>query len=266
MPHKIIVAGSGSFIAQHWRGMSALDHLHVGRHGLDGVTACASDVIVNCATPPEFKTAPYKESIDYDLAAARLAADVGARFVMLSTRKVYAPQAGLVSLTESSTVGPVDRYGENKLQSEERIQSLLGERCIILRIANVYGNELGRRSFFGLAMTRLKTENRIVLDVSPFTARDFIPVQRLGVLLDAICNSRIHGVYNVGSGVALPLGRIAQWLIQGYGRGALEIVDVSERDAFVLDVSKLRESLGINMPIYNFEPDIRALGQHLNNE
>ena len=39
---------------------------------------------------------------------------------------------------------------------------------------------------------------------------------------------------NVGSGIALPTGRLALWVLEGYGRGELVIEAPHEHDAFVL--------------------------------
>jgi len=266
MRSNVLVIGSGSFIAKHWRQISSLDQRHVDRHGVADLSTAPVDVVVNCATSPDFKATTYDEALDLDLRAARLASKHGAHFVMLSTRKVYAQSKTLVALDEESTLGPSDQYGSNKLESERRIQALLGDRCTILRIANVFGFELGRRSFFGLAMTKLKHEKRIVLDVSPFTARDFISAHHLGRILDGICAKRPSGIVNVGSGHALQLGRIAQWLIEGYGAGALEVIDVAERDAFVMNVAKLDSIVGTGFSSHDFESNIRLIGKQLTDE
>ena len=52
------------------------------------------------------------------------------------------------------------------------------------------------------------------------------------------------GVLNLGSGVPLPTGRLALWLIEGHGRGRLVVDSPEERDAFLLDTSSLRGLLG----------------------
>jgi UDP-glucose 4-epimerase len=44
--------------------------------------------------------------------------------------------------------------------------------------------------------------------------------------------------------VPLPVGRLALWLIEGFGRGRLVIEDPTERDAFVLDTRRLQGLLG----------------------
>ena len=44
---------------------------------------------------------------------------------------------------------------------------------------------------------------------------------------------------NVGSGIGLPTGRLALWILEGYGRGELVIASTEEKDAFVLDIARL---------------------------
>lgn len=266
MSLTVLVVGERSFIAGHWRAGSGHAITAVPHDGLPALAARHFNVVVNCAAAPALKNGAYSEADDCDLAAARFAARHDSHFVMLSTRKVYRPSAQRVLLDETSPLGPDGWYGENKLESERRITALLAERSTILRIANVYGHEYGRRSFFGLAGTRLRTEGRIVLDVSPFVERDFVPMPMLAGLLDSICEARPGGIYNVGSGRGLPLGRIAQWLIQGYGRGVLEVVDPAERDAFIINPGKLLARLALPSLQHDFETDIRSLGRRLHDE
>jgi len=266
MTRKILVVGSRSFIASHW--CADTEHLitAIPHDGLDALSSQPFDVVVNCAAAPALKAGAYQEAHDCDLAAARRAADRGAHFVMLSTRKVYRPSVTRLILDEASPLGADGWYGENKLESERRVTALLGERCTILRIANVYGREYGRRSFFGLACSRLKDEGRIVLDVSSVVERDFLPMPMLAGLLDRICERLPAGTYNLGSGHSLALGDIARWLIEGYGRGVLEVTDDTERDAFVMNPGKLLASLGLPALRHDFESDIRSIGRQLHDE
>lgn len=266
MTCHILVVGSGSFIARHWVDVTRHRITAVPHRALETVAGQHFDVVVNCAADPALKAGPYAEQHDRDLRAAQLAAEQGSHFVMLGTRKVYQPSNAGIVLDEASPLGPDGWYGHNKLESEQRVARLLGKRATLLRIANVYGREYGRRSFFGMATTRLRDEGRIVLDVSPFTKRDFIPVSLLCELLDAVCAVRPAGVHNLGSGIGLPLGRIAEWLIQGHGRGVLEIVDTLERDAFVMNPAKLLQALGLPTLNPELEPDIRSIGRQLHDE
>ena len=49
---------------------------------------------------------------------------------------------------------------------------------------------------------------------------------------------------NVGSGIALPPGRLALGVLEGCGRGELVIASPREHDAFVLDVGALTRCYG----------------------
>lgn len=266
MIQKILVIGERSFIARHWLADTRHSILAIPHDGLEALQPQLFDVVVNCAVAPALKAGAYREADDFDLIAARYAADTCSHFVMLSTRKVYQASARRIVLDETSTIEPDGWYGENKLESERRIAATLGERSTILRIANVYGHEYGRRSFFGIASSKLKNEGRIVLDASPFVERDFVPMTMLAGLLDQVCEQQPSGTYNLGSGYGLPLGRIGQWLIQGYGRGALEITDLAERDAFVMNPGKLLASLSLPPLHHDFETDIRSIGRQLQDE
>ena len=80
--------------------------------------------------------------------------------------------------------------------------------------------------------------------MSPFVTRDFLPVQTCARLLTQIALAPPGGILNVGSGIALPTGRLALWVLEGFGRGALVIESPEERDAFVLDVGRLTRRYG----------------------
>lgn len=263
MSPTLLIAGGSSFIAAALAHCTRLPARSISRHDDVAVAARGASVVINALTDPRMKDAPYAEAHDRDLAAARAAYDAGAHFVMLSTRKVYVPGAPHSQLDEDAALGPRCRYGENKLETERRVSALLGERATILRLGNVYGWEPRRRSFFGIAMDRLLNEGRIVLDVSPFTCRDFISVERCAMLLDAVCAARPEGIYCVGDGHALPLGRVAQWLIEGYGSGRLEIDDVGERDGFTMIPTRLHDRLGFTPPADDHAVRIRSLGCRL---
>lgn len=266
MSCRILVVGASSFIARHWLAATRHAAAAVRHDGLVAVAGQPFDVVVNCAMSPALKSAPYREADDCDLRAARDAAEIGSHFVMLGTRKVYRPSAVPVLLDEQSPLGPDGWYGENKLESERRVSALLGERCTILRLANIYGREYGRRSFFGIASTRLRDEGRIVLDTSPEVERDFLPVAALAALLDRVCEQRPPGIHNVGSGIGLPLGQVAAWLIQGHGSGVLEVSDTTARDAFTMNPAKLLRSLQLPPQLHDFESDIRNIGRLLKDE
>ncbi|MFO1039132.1 MAG: NAD(P)-dependent oxidoreductase [Geminicoccaceae bacterium] len=175
----------------------------------------------------------------------RLAAALGERdvaFVSLGTRKVYAPATQ--PLAEAAPLGPIDRYGEQKLALEHRLRTILGQRLTTLRIANVIGFEPGRRSFMGAMLGGLAREGIVRFDMSPFTRRDFVPVQVVGWLIATLLDAPPGGVLNLGAGFSIECGRLALTLIESYGAGALLIDDPRERDAFELDIARLSALTG----------------------
>lgn len=243
---EILVVGRNSFLAGGLiaalppERLRPVRHDEVDRPGLLDRVAC----IVSFAKDPAIAAPGYAVERDVDV---RLAARLGDRpvaFIIMSTRKVYAPSTE--ALAEDTPLGPTDAYGRNKLALEERLRAVLGERLTVLRVANVFGDERrpGRRSFMALVLDRLRREGRIVFDMSPFTPRDFLPVEAFGRIAVRIALDPPGGVLNVGSGIPLAAGRLAHWVLTGYGGGRLVATTAAERDAFVLDVRRLRARYG----------------------
>jgi UDP-glucose 4-epimerase len=193
---------------------------------------------------PALGTDAWRPEDDPELVLARRAASGHQAFVTLGTRKVYAPS--LVALNETDRVGPVERYGQQKLELEHALLAVLGPRLTRLRLANIFGFEtsVGRTTFMAAMLAGLARRDEIRFDVSPFVRRDFLPIEFCAPWLAELTRHPPGGVLNVGSGVPLPVGRMALWLIEGHGRGRLVIDRPDERDQFVLDTRSLKGLLG----------------------
>ena len=265
----LLVVGQNSFIGSHLlsilpkEGVGAVSHQDLDRPGLlDGV-----GVVINAARHPGSSQTNYDlERLDPDI---RLAKRIGERdidMIMLSSRKVYAPSDQ--PLAESSPIGPTDAYGANKLLAEQRSRALLGERLTILRLANIFGDERvpGRRSFLAMLLNRLADENQIRYDMSPFVERDFLPVDILANLLSAIVREPPGGIMNVGSGLPLPTGRLALWIMEGFGGGELFIDSFEEKDRFVLNIDALQAQFGRPCSLDDLKLRCLDLGKRLRAE
>ena len=216
---------------------------------------------------PALGTDAWRLEDDPELALARLAAPAHVSFLSLGTRKVYAPSGG--PLTETDRVGPVDAYGRHKLALEHALAELLGRRLTRLRLANIFGFEraTGRSTFLATALSGLARREEIRLDLSPFVCRDFLPVAACAAWLAAVARRPPGGILNVGSGIALPVGQLALWLIEGYGRGRLIVDSPAERNSFVLDTRNLKALLGgASCSPASLRADCIALGQRLRAE
>ena len=261
MPGRVLAVGRHGFLARH--ALQALDpgevravgHDEIDRPGLlDGVGAVVNFCRDPAGRPVETAT---------DLRLARRIGDRDVAYVMLSSRKVYAHAAS--ALSETSPTAPADAYGRHKLAVEDALRDLLGERLTVLRLANVFGDERapGRRTFVAILLDRLAREGRIRYAMSPFVERDFLPVGAFARLLGRIARAPPGGVLNVGSGIGLPVGRLALWVLEGFGRGELVIEATAEADAFVLDIGRLQGLYGRPCSFGDLRDACLAIGRRL---
>ena len=239
MAPRLLILGRG-FIAMR-QPAPALFLPHTAVH--DGSLPPDIDAVLWGGRHPALGTPEWRLEDELELKAARLAAARNLPFLSLGTRKVYAPSTA--PLREDSPLGPTDRYGEQKLLIEEALQAILGDRLTRLRLSNLFGPERGRTTFMGRMLTTLVEQGEIRFDMSPFTRRDFIPVETAGRAIAALLQTPPGGVVNVGSGIALECGRLALWLLEGFGRGHLVCESWQERDTFVLAVDRLRQLTGV---------------------
>ncbi|MEM8950285.1 MAG: NAD-dependent epimerase/dehydratase family protein [Pseudomonadota bacterium] len=262
----LLLVGKNSFIAGHLLRVLPKDRVRAVSHDeldrpdlLDGIGR-----VINAARHPGSSGPDYDmEALDPDVRLAKRIADQDIEMIMLSSRKVYAASDG--PLREGSPLGPTDAYGANKLRAEDRLRELLGERLTILRLANIFGDERlnGRRSFLAMLLNRLAEQGQIRYDMSPFVERDFLPVETLAKLLAAIAYEPPGGVMNIGSGIPLATGRLALWIMEGFGDGELLIDTHEEKDRFVLDIKKLEERFGRPCSLDDLRECCLALGQRL---
>jgi len=266
---RILIVGRGSFLARHVLAalpvapVRAVGHDEIDQPGLlDDV-----DCVINFARRPQLGSEGCgPATLDPDLRLARLIGEREIAYLMLSSRKVYAPSEG--ALAEGHPTGPGDAYGRAKLALERQLAGLLGERLTILRLANVFGYERtpGRATFLTSLLERLARDGEIHYDMSPFVRRDFLPVEAFVRLLVQIARDPPGGVLNVGSGIALPTGRLALWILEGFGRGRLVITAAREHDAFVLDIARLRRLCGEPCSLDEIRARSIAIGRRLAGE
>lgn len=254
---RVAVVGARSLIATALRAHPATaDWLFLSHDQALADTAWMGGrpLLLNCALDPRLRSGPYAAEHDVDLRLAQAwvgcgvgrDGDAGGGYVMLSSRLAYGPAPADGWLREDQAPRPDRPYGIAKWQTEQALQALLGARLTVLRLANVFGAEdlPGRQSFFAIALRSLRTHGRIVLDMHPEVARDFIPLEAVADALVRVAQAPRPGLYNLGSGLATPTGQIADWLIEGCGRGERVVSDPRWHDAFCLDVSRGRQAFG----------------------
>lgn len=249
---RLILLGGGSFIARAMAAQCVAQGLqHVTLQHSEDARAILRDEdrLINFAISPHYRTQPYDEAQDFDLAAARAAADRGAYFLMLSTRRVYPDGHQWAAREDSPADGDATAYGRNKAISEQAVKRLLADRAGIFRLSNIFGYEYNssypRPTFLGRLLHTLKQKNEIVFDMHPATRRDFLPVEICARLLSERAAEATGGTFNLGSGIALACGTLADWIMQGYGGGRLVSTRDDVRDEFYLDMDKWRSRFAL---------------------
>ncbi len=246
---SVVIVGQSSFMARAVREIAPADWIflsHTDALADDGWCRNAS-CVASFAFDPRVRAEGIAPGADIDSRLADMIAPHRGRYVMLSSQMVYGAPQGREALRESDAPQPATPYGQAKLAIERALQDRLGaDRVTILRPSVVFGFEPGRRSFFGQAQTRLLQEQRIVYDISPLVKRDFLAVRRFAGDFARIAGAPAAGIYNLGAGFGVETGKIAQWLIEGYGAGELVADDSAPGEQFWLDMSKTRETFGLS--------------------
>ena len=179
------------------------------------------DVVINCAIHPLYKSEKYNIDNDIDYKLSELLNGTACHYIMLSSRKIYGNTKELTIFTETDPYNPFDFYSENKVITEKSLLSTL-DNLTIIRGSNLFGFEYNRNSFLGYCMTNLVKYNNIICDINLKTQRDFIQVDDFTKILIEICIHKPIGIFNLGSNFGLEIGKICEYLIDGYGVGSFE--------------------------------------------
>ena len=224
-----------------------------------------ADVIINCAYHPDLRSGLYSPEKDIDLLLARRIENIDVHYIMLSSRAVYGKAPDNLLLSENMLPRPESFYARNKYKTEQALQEVLRDRLTILRLANIFGYEPGRKSFFGQMIDGLKTNETISFDIAPDSRRDFLPVYHAADYIVQIALNPRAGVYNIGSGIGLQAHEIADWLIEACGYGKVLYSGQSYKGQFIFDIDKAREVFDLKaLNILDVRNAVRDIASKIN--
>jgi nucleoside-diphosphate-sugar epimerase len=235
----VVAVGKSSFLAGHVlrdnKDWLALSH---GEALADTSWAERASCVVNFGFDPQG---------DFDSLLAAVIAYRPVHYIMLSSRMAYGRRPDGFGLKETDALHPDGPYGQRKAEAERALAGIVDPaRLTILRVANIFGNEIGRRSFFGMMMGSLAREGVIRFDMAPESLRDFFSVQDFAAALTKIAAAPQPGIFNLGSGFGTACGEIAHALIEGFGAGRLE-AEGPANDQFWLDMTRTRAIYGLQV-------------------
>lgn len=269
---RLILIGSGSFIARHVCSSAARESEEIipVPHDADlSKLLKSSDIVINFAIHPDFRDTEYNEDYDFDLRAAHAAVQCGARFIMLSTRKVYSSNVRWGATENATARGDNTIYGNNKAASEQAVRDLGCNQLSILRLSNIIGFEYAskepRNSFMGRVLRRLKADGIVEFDMSSDTEKDFLPVEICAKAILQIAHSTETGIFNLGAGFPTSCGDIAKAVCDGYGAGELVVLTDKIDDEFYLDTGKWQSTFGPLCTRSELIEYSKSLGRRLKN-
>jgi dTDP-4-dehydrorhamnose reductase len=130
------------------------------------VAAFMPDVIVHCGalTHVDYCETHPDESYEQTVTSTRnviaLARQCNARLVYISTDYVFDGRHG--PYTEEDAVNPLSVYARHKLEAEQMALKEI-EGSLVLRVTNVYGNELRGKNFISRIIDQCKNNQRLTL-------------------------------------------------------------------------------------------------------
>ncbi len=263
---QTIVIGRTSVLAREFAARHADAVLRrLGHAQADDPSAYAgARCVVNFAFAPALEESEYAASLDIDRRVAAHAAKLGLHYVMISSRRVYAPQAQW-NANESAPATGMDAYGRNKARIEVELREALGSRLTVLRPGNVIAYEplAGRRRFGAYLQSQLLAHGRIRLTVEAGARRDLVPAGFFCAAVRAAAEHRIAGTFNVGAGRATAVGEAARWLIEGYGEARLEVDPTQPPNEFQLDTRRFEAAFGLRCGDAELAEALRDIGRRI---
>jgi len=198
------------------------------------------DAVVNfCIQPEHFsRLLSEDEMIDVEI-VKKLAPHT--RFVFMSSRKVYGSDTKLKEYKEKDALRPCDFYAKNKVNIEQKLQNLLGDRLLILRISNILGLPPKRNSptFVSWLASEVSAKGKVTVTADPRAKKDFITKDYFQETLSALIAKNVQGVVNVGSNFAYTTEDLLKKLVP---QEMLEFEPKEEKgEQFILNCEKLHQ-------------------------
>ncbi|NOT52326.1 MAG: SDR family oxidoreductase [Chitinophagaceae bacterium] len=202
----ITVLGAGGFIGSHLvKLLKARDIEYYGpsRDEKLGKTSLG-DIIYCIGLTADFRQKPFEtvEAHVCRLASILQFCDFNS-LTYLSSARVYINCKQ--KKVDESTVLPVDISDSDELYTltkltGERICLSSGKKVRIVRLSNVYSNDLEQESFITEIINTISSKKEISFNLSLSSGKDYVPVEDAADLIVSIATGGKEAIYNVASG------------------------------------------------------------------
>jgi len=260
---KFTVLGGGGFVGTHLvRYLRGQGHVvDVPARSLDGVFgADLGHVIYAIGLTGDFRKRPF-DTVEAHvcLLAQMLQKCRFDSWLYLSSTRVYASLDRDAPANESATIavapGSDSLYNLSKLMGESLCLACPNPAVRVARLSNVYGAGISTDTFLGSVMDDLRRHSRVTVNESPDSGKDYVAIDEVVPLLEAISLRGLERLYNVASGRMVTHGELFEKIRRltgfsaDYSDGGLTrtfpVVDISRAQAeFGFRPNNLLDTLG----------------------
>ncbi len=169
-------------------------------------------------------------------------------WLYLSSTRVYGRLAH-ESVAHEDTPLPVlpdadGLYDISKLMGEALCLGQNHPHIRVARLSNVYGIGQSRHTFLAAILAELKAAGKVIIREAPESAKDYVALADVLVLLEDIALSGRKRLYNVASGTSVSHAELAGKLRQLTGK-VVEFEESAIRRTFVrIDVERVKAEFG----------------------
>lgn len=265
---KIVIIGDSSYLAQGIEKFFSTDDVvklsyHDWQKNIELLQR--ADYILNFAIHPYFMKREMDDEEILDIKIAKAIKNTKAKFVFMSSRKVYGTTKNCIIHKECDDLKGFDFYSINKIKIEKALQKILGNRTVILRISNVLGepvSRIGYKTFIGWICENYLQKGKLNVNQNIEAEKDFITKDFLHQSISAIVHKNLTGIYNISSGFGTSIKKV----LTGYvGTKNLVLLPHNEerKDQFILDNSKLIEATGLSISMIDMDNYLSGCNKRL---
>ena len=249
---KVVIIGPDSYLAT---GLNAyltdchVQHLYFHNWSEHIAELKSADCVVNFSISPDFSMKDVDVSDVLDVQIARELKDTKARFVFISSRKVYGSTDECVTHEETDELKGIDFYSNNKIRTERALQEILQGNLTILRVSNIVGEPVlrnGYKTFIGWICQSIAEKGILEVTENEEAVKDFITKEFLHKNIASVIKNKIVGTYNLSAG----FGTAIKDILTGYvGAENVRFLgqSLSPKDQFVLNNSKLISKTNVTL-------------------
>ncbi len=162
----------------------------------------------------------YQKTVQSTINVISLAKKYNVKVAYISTDYVFDGMNG--PYLEDAPVNPISVYGKHKLEAEQLIQEL--PKHLIIRITNVYGDEIRNKNFVSRIIEQVKNQslNKLILPCDQFAT----PVNALDIAraLYLLLDDQKNGLYHIASTDYVNRVQLAQKVLRFFPDYAYELI------------------------------------------